>query len=250
MPGGIGSAGTALIIEHETHSSTLGATVLEQDGFKVLTARDARTGVLLARARTPELILIDIGLPDTDAFAVCASIREFSDAYIFMLTTRDDEAEKVAGFRSGADGYVAKPYRPAVLSARIGAIRRRLGSPAAGLRKFGDLSIDLESRVVQVGAREVQLTRTEFDLLRALTDQPRKALSRSHLMQAVWGSTIGDHHLIEVHTANLRRKLGQPHTSQGWIRTVRGIGYRFDPGPAPTRAGTPARQTSAPQRPE
>ena len=96
-------------------------------------------------------------------------------------------------------------------------------------RNYGALSIDLEARVVRVNGRETPVTKIEFDLLSALTAPPHKALSRPHLMRSVWGNTIGDDHLVEVHMANLRRKLGQRSASKGWIRTVRGVGYRFDP---------------------
>ena len=221
----------ALIVEDAPEYAALGREVLGREQFEVHIAVDGETGVQMARELAPDFILIDINLPGIDGFEVCNTIREFSDAYILMVTTRDDEIEKVVGFRSGADDYVTKPYSPTVLSARIRAMQRRprAVAPASPVRTFGRLQINLDARTTIVDGEEAPLTKIEFSLLTLLTDEPDKAITRAQMMERVWGSTVGDDHLIEVHVANLRRKLGQPSSRRGWVRTVRGIGYRFDP---------------------
>ena len=173
-----------------------------------------------------------MNLPGVDGFEACNLIREFSDAYILMVTTRDEEVEKVVGFRCGADDYVTKPYSPSVLSARIGAMRRRPRTtlrPPSGVRTFGALVIDLDARVTRLEGHEVPLTKIEFELLSQLSATPEHAISRAELLQAVWHTSVGDGHVVDVHIANLRRKLGLGSDAEGWISTVRGVGYRFEP---------------------
>jgi len=156
-----------------------------------------------------------------------------------MLTARGDEVDRVVGLSVGADDYVVKPFSPRELSARVQAMLRRPRPSRStdeprdgrGVRRFGDLVIDAEGHEVSVGGVPVELTRTEFDLLEALSAHPRTVVERRRLLAAVWGDDrYGDDHVIDVHVANLRRKLGDDPTAPRYVRTVRGIGYRMGEG--------------------
>ena len=149
-----------------------------------------------------------------------------------MLTARNEEFDRILGLAVGADDYVTKPFSARELSMRIKAMRRRPRRSAAHscLREFGRLTIDAQAREVRVDDDLVDLTRIEFDLLDTLASSPRRAVGRRSLLTAVWGDDwFGDGHVVDVHLANLRRKIGEPASRPGHIKTVRGIGYRFDP---------------------
>ena len=205
--------------------------MLENEGYAVTVARDGERAVALARATRPELVLLDISLPGIDGFEVCRQIREFTDAYVIMVTARDEELDKVVGLTVGADDYVTKPFSARELTARIGAMRRRPRAPQQpDLRDFGRLVVDPMAREVTVDGAAVELTKIEFDLLELLSGAPRRTFTREQLLDTVWGgSWFGDDHVIDVHLGNLRRKLGESASQQRHIRTVRGVGYRFDP---------------------
>jgi len=147
-----------------------------------------------------------------------------------MLTARAEEIDKIVGLSSGADDYVTKPFSPGELVARIRAMLRRprAGGDTETVRRFGDLTIDPLARDVRVGDQPVELTRLEFDVLDALSEQPRVAFSREQLLERVWGPDwFGDDHVVDVHVANLRRKLGDDGSSPRYVLTVRGVGYRM-----------------------
>jgi DNA-binding response OmpR family regulator len=173
-------------------------------------------------------------LPGLDGIEACRRIRGFSDAYIVMLTARTAETDKIVGLSTGADDYVTKPFSPGELMARVRAMRRRPRATRpdqARVRRFGDLVVDPAAREVRRGDEAIELTRLEFDLLDALSERPRVVLSRRQLLQRAWGADwLGDDHLVEVHIANLRRKLGDDPRSPRYIRTVRGVGYRMGSG--------------------
>jgi DNA-binding response OmpR family regulator len=164
-------------------------------------------------------------------------VRTFSDAYAVMLTARSDEVDTLIGLSVGADDYMTKPFSPRELTARIQAMLRRprgAGRPTdvpPDLREFGSLSIDPTARDVWLAGEPVALTRTEFDLLAALSERPRMAFSRRQLIDTVWGpSWVGDEHLVDVHIGHLRRKLRDDAVEGRFVRTVRGVGYRMGPG--------------------
>jgi DNA-binding response OmpR family regulator len=183
---------------------------------------------------------LDLNLPDLDGMEVCRRIREVSDAYIIMLTGRPDEIDRLLGLETGADDYLTKPFSPRELRARVGAMmrrpRRRTAEPSApedspAVLRHGELQVDVEGRVAKVGDQEIELTRTEFDLLATLLSAPRRVWSRDTLLRTVWGTDwVNDGHLVEVHMGNLRRKLGDDPRSGKYIRTVRGVGYRLGSG--------------------
>jgi DNA-binding response OmpR family regulator len=236
QPGGTPAARLrALVVEDEAPLARAIADYLSNDGFDVDIAGDGETAVELVARSRPDVVLLDLMLPGIDGIETCRRIRTFSDAYVVMLTARVGEVDKLVGLSVGADDYVTKPFSPRELLARVRAMLRR---PRAGRgeaeppRRFGDLTIDPGAREVRVGKRVVELTPTEFDLLDALSARPRLAFSRGQLREHVWGSHwYGDDHVVDVHLANLRRKLGDDPKAPRYILTVRTVGYRMgEPG--------------------
>jgi DNA-binding response OmpR family regulator len=221
----------ALLVEDSPEFVLLCKHLLEKEGFDVLVASDGSRAVELARKERPELAVLDLGLPDLDGLEVCRRIRQFTDAYVVIVTGRSDEVDKIVGLSVGADDYVTKPFSPRELAARIQAMRRRpRGTTEPVAREFGAIRIDPVVREVSAEGLLVDLTKIEFDLLDLLSSSPRRTFTRNQLLEAVWGDNwFGDDHIIDVHVGNLRRKLGESASSPRHIRTVRGVGYRFEP---------------------
>jgi DNA-binding response OmpR family regulator len=210
-------------------------SVLRREGFRVALAEDGDTALALARASEPDVVLLDIGLPGIDGVEVCRRLRTFSDAYVVMLTGRQEEVDKLIGLSVGADDYVTKPFSSRELVARIRAMLRRpragagTGGDRQAVRRLDGLVLDPAAREVRLDGRVVELTRIEFDLLSALAARPRVALTRGQLLQLVWGpSWFGDDHVVDVHISKLRKKLGEDSQAPRYLRTVRGVGYRLD----------------------
>ena len=206
---------------------------LEREGFEVFEAEDGEGAVARARELDPDVIVLDLMLPGVDGIEACRRIRAFSDAYVVMLTARAEEVDKIVGLSTGADDYVTKPFSPGELVARIRAMLRRPRDrpDAEGVRGFGDLELDPLAREVRVAGQPVELTKLEFDLLDALSESPRIVFSRRQLLERVWGpSWFGDEHVVDVHVANLRKKLGDDRGRPRYVLTVRGVGYRMGQG--------------------
>jgi len=222
----------ALLVEDSPEFVTVVTRLLEQIGFHVSVARDGDRAVSLARVEQPDLVVLDVTLPDIDGFEVCRRLREFTDAYVLMVTARHEELDKVVAFSVGADDYVTKPFSGRELTARIKAMARRpRAAVAPELRDFGRLRVDPLAREVILDGRTLEVTKIEFDILDLLSGSPRQTFTRRQVLEQVWGGTwFGDDHVIDVHVGNLRRKLGESATTARHIRTVRGVGYRFDPG--------------------
>jgi len=217
-----------LIVEDAPDAAELAIAVMRAAGFETNSASTGAEALGMARSLDPDVVLLDLGLPDVDGVDLCRELRSFSDAYIVMLTARDDEVDKVLGLKLGADDYVTKPYSARELQARIEALLRRARTPvgAATRRRVGAVEIDPGQHRCEVDGTEVHLTRTEFAILDALSEHPGLVLSRAALRARVWGEDWyqGDH-VVDVHISNLRRKLrrhGDDH-----IATVRGVGYRM-----------------------
>ena len=223
----------ALVVDDAAENRMLVSALLVQQGFAVEQAADGEAAVLQASKTPPDLIVLDVGLPDIDGVEVCRRVRRFSDAHVLMLTAQDTELDKVVGFEAGADDYVTKPFSIAELMGRVKAVlRRATRAPApAGMRSFGSLTIDPLAREVTLAGATLELTRIEFDLLDALSAEPRVAFSRAQLLERVWGPNwFGDDHLVDVHVSNLRRKLADDPRAPDFVCTVRGVGYRMGAG--------------------
>ena len=226
-----------MIIEDEAALAGLLVSYFERDGFDVSSTNDGLRAVDLAREVDPDVVVPDLGLPGLDGVEVCRQLRTFSDAYLVMVTARSDEVDTLIGLSVGADDYLTKPFSPRELMARIQAMLRRPRSPARGSAtpiradSFGALSIDRAGRDVWLSGEPVALTRTEFDLLAALSERPAIVLTRRQLIDHVWGRAwVGDEHLVDVHIGHLRRKLGDDAADSRFVRTVRGVGYRMGTG--------------------
>lgn len=223
----------ALVVEDETALAEVIGSYLERDGFDVRIVQDGLRAVTISREFDPDVIILDLGLPGLDGVEVCRQVRTFSDAYIVMLTARNDEVDTLIGLSVGADDYMTKPFSPRELMARVQVLLRRPRTgqrtdDVEGRRVFGDLTIDPVGRDLWLADELVALTRTEFDLLDVLSERPRMAFSRRQLIDRVWGQAwIGDEHLVDVHIGHLRRKLGDDAAVGRYIRTVRGVGYRM-----------------------
>lgn len=220
-----------LVVEDEPELAAVISAYLSSEAFSVEIAGNGPDAVSMTRELRPDLVVLDVMLPGFDGLEVCRRIRAFTDCYVIMLTARDDEIDKVIGLGVGADDYLVKPFSPRELTARIRAMLRRprgIGEPAPGQssRAFGALRVDPDARKVWLDGQELDLTRTEFDLLGALTAHPRRAFTRRQLIDAVWGPDwYGDEHIVDVHVGHLRKKLDDDAASPRYIRTVRGVGY-------------------------
>jgi DNA-binding response OmpR family regulator len=226
----------ALVVEDSPEYVELISAALTADGFEIDVAADGDQGVELARSRRPDVVILDLSLPGVDGVEVCRRIRTFSDAYVVMVTARESEVDRLIGLSVGADDYLTKPFFPRELAARVQAMLRRPRAGAAdpgagGIRVFGQLTVDPAAREVTLGGVPVELSKTEYDLLDVLSENPRLTLSRTQLLDRVWGTNwFGDDHVIDVHVSNLRRKLGDDPRDPTYIRTVRGFGFRIGSG--------------------
>ncbi len=231
----------ALVVDDELPQAEVVASYLEREQFEAVVAGNGVDAIAVARDLDPDVVILDLGLPGIDGLEVCRQLRTFSDAYVVMLTARDTELDTVLGLSVGADDYITKPFSPRELVARIRAMLRRprvLQSVTARAeldvrppRCFGALSIDVAAREVRIGDEQILLTRTEFDILEALSGRPGIVLTRRQLLEIVRdGPWVGNEHLVDVHIGHLRRKLGDVATRPRYIATVRGVGYRMGSG--------------------
>jgi DNA-binding response OmpR family regulator len=216
-----------LIVDDEPPIVELIRGYLNREGWAVEVAADGSTAIDLARLTAPDVIVLDLMLPGIDGIEVCRQVRTFSDAYVLMLTARSEEVDRIVGLSIGADDYLVKPFSPRELVARIKAMLRR---PRAAVRLSAPagLEIDEPRHRVRVDGAEVELTATEFGILTALARDPGLVLSRAVLLDRVWGPEFAaDDHLVDVHVANLRRKLDDDPLAPRFIETVRAVGYRL-----------------------
>lgn len=240
---------TAVIIEDDPDIRELLETVLRQAGFETVSAGNGPDGIDAVRAHQPTVTTLDISLPGIDGFETAKRIRAFSSTYIVLLTARSEEIDVLQGLEAGADDYLTKPFRPRELRARIEAMLRRpraLGaSPEAVTAAAASgstwiehhgLRLNPEERRVQLREEEIALTRSEFDLLCTLMQSGTRVRSKTEIAERLRGDDytgyyIGEHdkRAVEVHMANLRKKLGEDPTAPRWIETVRGVGYRLTP---------------------
>lgn len=224
-----------LVVDDEVPLARIVASYLEREGYEVLLSHDGLDAVHAAATFRPDVVILDIMLPGLDGIEVCHQLRQSTDCYVVMLTARDAEVDKVQALAMGADDYLVKPFSPRELIARVKAMLRRprLHDMREGNRTatIGGLQVDPESREVMVDGRKIDVTPTEFEILATLVSRPRTAFSRRQLIDAVWGRDwFGDDHVVDVHVANLRKKLEDNPAAPRFVRTVRGIGYTMGEG--------------------
>ena len=220
---------TILVVDDEPPIIDLVRGYLEREGFTVHAASDGPSAVAAVRDLAPDVVVLDVMLPGFDGLEACRQIRSFSDAYVLMLTARSEEIDRVVGLSVGADDYLVKPFSPRELVARVKALLRRPrgGAPAMGATPSG-LDIDESRRAVHVDGVPVELTAIEFDILALLAREPGVVVRRQAVLDDVWGpEVVADNHLIDVHIANLRRKLGDDPAQPRFIETIRGVGFRL-----------------------
>jgi DNA-binding response OmpR family regulator len=219
-----------LVVDDEAPIVELVRGYLEREGMEVIAASDGQEAIEQLRRRAPDVVVLDVMLPGIDGFEVLRRARTFSDAYVIMLTARAEEIDRIVGLSVGADDYLVKPFSPRELVARIRALLRRPRTAAgAGDEAWqaGDLTVDPRRRTAALRGAPVLLTTIEFDLLAALIREPGVVFTRQQLLDRVWGMDfVSDEHVVDVHLANLRRKLGDDPSRPRFIETVRGVGYR------------------------
>jgi DNA-binding response OmpR family regulator len=216
-----------LIVDDEQPIIDLVRGYLEREGWSVTSAPDGDTALQRVAADRPDVVVLDLMLPGLDGMEVCRRLRTFSDAYVIMLTARSEEVDKLVGLAIGADDYLTKPFSPRELVARIRAMLRRPRQPISPASATPGLEVDPARRQVRAAGREIALTRTEFDILALLARAPGVVVDRPTLLASVWGPGYDDDHLVDVHVANLRRKLGDDSEQPMYVETVRGVGYRL-----------------------
>ncbi len=224
-----------LVVDDDRNIAEVVARYLVRDGFVVETVGDGRAAVDRALATLPDLVVLDLMLPSMDGLEVCRRLRALAPVPVIMLTAKGDENDRVIGLDLGADDYVAKPFSPKELLARVRAVLRRasgpLAAPATGdplLFEDGDLVVDVAAREATIGGKTVTLTAREFELLVFLMRHPRQAFRREDLLQQVWGTTFVDTSTITVHVRRLREKIEPDPASPRRIATVYGVGYRWE----------------------
>lgn len=219
-----------LVIDDERTLLNTIRAYLEQEGYTVRTATNGRSALLTFREFQPDLVVLDIMLPEIDGLEVLRQLRQTSDVYVIMLTAKADEADKVIGLGMGADDYVTKPFSPRELVARIKASLRRLSGGSARKELVSThLRLDEEARLAWKDGRPLDLTPIEFDLLLTLMRHHGRALSREQLIEQVWGyDYYGDDRVVDVHVGRLRKKIEADPTQPTLIATVWGAGYRFE----------------------
>ncbi len=227
-------AAKILVADDEPNIIKLLRMYLREEGYEIVTARDGRDAIERFRAEAPDLVLLDLMMPEIGGFEVCTEIRKTSDVPVIMLTARSDDVDKIVGLEMGADDYITKPFNPREVVARVKAnLRRRDWDRTAesdaqpGPVTVDDLTLDPSSRDVVVAGERVRMRQREFDLLEAFMRHPNVVLDRERLLSLVWGEDFyGDARTIDVHVAWLREKLKQASPK---IETVWGVGYKFVP---------------------
>jgi DNA-binding response OmpR family regulator len=217
-----------LIVDDEKQIVEIVKAYLEREGYKTIVAYDGKSALTLAKTEHPELIILDLMLPEVSGWDVCRTLRTESDIPIIMLTARDDTTDKIVGLELGADDYLSKPFDPKELVSRVRAVLRRYSrKPKRNLIYLGNLSIDLEKRQVCRGEAQIQLTALEFDLLKVMAENPGRVFSRMQLLDKVQDEAYeGYERTIDSHIKNLRKKIEPDPEHPKYILTIYGVGYK------------------------
>jgi len=223
---------TILIVEDDKKTTSLVALYLEKEGFNSVVAHDGLEGLALAKRHHPILVILDLMLPKMDGWEVCRQLRRISDVPIIMLTARGEEVDRISGLTLGADDYVAKPFSPRELVARVKAVLRRgrlFPATDKNILSYRDLVLNLEKRTVRLKGRPVQLTPHEYALLQALMVAPGKVFTRDELLNHLYpsGEAFVIDRVIDVHIGKLRQKIEDNPSTPMYIMTARGVGYHF-----------------------
>ncbi len=219
-----------LIIDDDRTLSEAVARALENAGFQAAIAGTAGEGWRRIEADKPDLVILDLNLPDIDGIELCRDLRRDTDIPVIMLTARADETDRVVGLEVGADDYVTKPFSLKELIARVRAVLRRVRDQPVQPRevlRVGEIELDMGGHAVTVDGKPVDLTRTEFLILQTLMENAGRVVTREQLAHAVWGTNVPDQHLLEVHMSNLRRKIEKDPRRPKHLVTVRGVGYKM-----------------------
>ncbi len=222
-----------LVVDDESNVREVLSAYLDRGGFEVTEAADGRAALQAVQETKPDLVLLDLMLPEIDGLSVLSEIRRDSGVPVILLTALAEEADRVLGLEMGADDYVVKPFSPREVTARVKAVLKRVSEPDRFDHRleFGGLAIDGRTREVRVSGGLVELTPKEFDLLAFLASSPRQVFSRGQLLEQVWGSSRDwqDPSTVTVHIGRLRQKIETDPHDPRWITTVWGVGYRFEP---------------------
>jgi two-component system alkaline phosphatase synthesis response regulator PhoP len=219
-----------LVVDDEPRIAEIARDYLERAGFTVSTAGNGADALAFARTKRPDLIVLDLGLPQMDGLDVTRALRKQSNVPIIMLTARVDESDKLIGLELGADDYVTKPFSPKELVARVRAVFRRIdAAPERGdVVRSGDIVLDRRRMQASVGSRAIDLTATEFELLATLAAQPGRVFTRAQLLDAIRGVEVDSFdRAIDAHVKNVRRKLEPDPKNPRYVLTVHGVGYKF-----------------------
>ena len=219
-----------LVVDDEPQIRRVLRGYLEAEGFRVSEAGTGAAALAQVRELSPDVVLLDVMLPDVDGVEVLRRLRTFSDVYVVLVTARTEEVDKLVGLAVGADDYITKPFSPREVTARVKAVlrRTRTSAPEQRRRVFPGLSLDVDRREVTVAGRPVVLSALEFDLLAAFSDAPGRVFSRRQLLERVWGYDFyGDERVVDVHIRSLRQHLGDDAGDAHVIGTVRSVGYKF-----------------------
>jgi DNA-binding response OmpR family regulator len=222
-----------LIVEDEPSIAEVVEIYLRRAGYQVQTACDGNHAVKMLEQHQPDLVVLDVMLPGMDGFSILRWLRDRSDVPVIIITARREEVERIAGLELGADDYVVKPFSPQELVSRVRAVMRRIHREEGRVEKpltYGDLGIDLQTRLVTLAGEEITLTNREFDLLWLLAMHPRQVFSREQLLERVWGSSdYIDPGTVTVHLRRLREKIEKDASHPVRLVTVWGVGYKFEP---------------------
>jgi DNA-binding response OmpR family regulator len=222
-----------LIVEDEPNISEVVGLYLRRAGFQVQTVADGSSALSFLEKKLPDLVVLDVMLPEVDGLSILRWIRYKGDTPVILVTARREEVDRIAGLEMGADDYVVKPFSPQELVSRVRAVLRRTKTTENGndgSLVYGDLTIDMMTRLVTLTGKEITLTSREFDLLWLLATHPRQVFSREHLLQRVWGSSdYIDPSTVTVHLRRLREKIESDPSKPHRLVTVWGVGYKFEP---------------------